>query len=74
MYSSSGSVFTVDHPENCAILNNFVAIALADGESFVMPSFLHITAVKGSRGTDRSLNGASVCLCERRYSGAIASD
>lgn len=47
IHSSSGSVFTVDHPENCAILNTFVAIALPDGESAVMLSFLHITGVKG---------------------------
>ena len=47
IHCSSGDVFRVEHPENAAIVGNFVVVALADGKSAIMISPLHIIGVSG---------------------------
>ena len=44
---SSGDVFPVEHPENAAIVNHTVVVALPDGENAIMLSALHIVGVSG---------------------------
>ena len=44
---SSGDVFRVEHPENAAILNHTVVVALPDGENAIMLNVLHIVGVSG---------------------------
>jgi hypothetical protein len=47
IHTSGGEVFCVKHPENAAVLNLGVAVAMPDGENMAMVSALHIVAVIG---------------------------
>ena len=47
--TSAGEVFTVEHPENCAIVAHTAVVALPDGENAIMLSALHITGVAGAQ-------------------------
>jgi len=42
-------VFSVKHPENCAIVAHTVVVALPDGENAIMLSPLHISGVAGAQ-------------------------
>ena len=44
---SNGDVFRVEHPENAAIVNHTVTVALPDGENAIMLSSLYIVGVAG---------------------------
>ena len=44
---SSGDIFRVEHPENAAVVNHFVTVAMPDGENAIMLSALHIVGVLG---------------------------
>ena len=48
IHTSSGEIFRVGHPENAAVLNHWVAVAMPDGENMAMVSALHIVAVVGA--------------------------
>jgi len=50
IHCSSGEVFQVEHPENAAVVGNFVVVALSDGKKAIMISPLHITSVSGIQG------------------------
>jgi hypothetical protein len=49
IHTSAGEVFTVEHPENCAIVAHTAVVALPDGENAIMLSALHITGVAGAQ-------------------------
>ena len=44
---SNGDVFRVAHPENAAVVQHQVMVALPDGENAIMISALHIVGVSG---------------------------
>ena len=48
IHTSGGEVFRVAHPENAAVLNHWVTVALPDGENAAMISALHIVSVVGA--------------------------
>ncbi|HYR57397.1 MAG TPA: hypothetical protein VEO95_02160 [Chthoniobacteraceae bacterium] len=48
IHTSSGEIFRVAHPENAAVLNHWVSVAMPDGENAAMVSALHIVAVVGA--------------------------
>jgi hypothetical protein len=50
IHCSSGEVFQVEHPENAAVVGNFVVVALSGGKKAIMISPLHITGVSGIQG------------------------
>ena len=47
IHTSGGEVFRVAHPENAAVLNHWVTVAMPDGENAAMISALHIVSVVG---------------------------
>ena len=47
--TSAGEVFTVDHPENCAIVAHTAVVALPNGEYAIAINALHITGVAGAQ-------------------------
>lgn len=49
IHTSAGEIFSVDHPENCAIVAHTVVVALPDGENAIMLHPLHITGVAGAQ-------------------------
>ena len=49
IHTSVGEVFSVKHPENCAIVAHTVVVALPDGENAIMLSPLHINGVAGAQ-------------------------
>jgi hypothetical protein len=49
IHTSAGEVFSVEHPENCAIVAHTVVVALPDGENAIMLSPLHISGVAGAQ-------------------------
>jgi hypothetical protein len=49
--TSAGEVFSVEHPENCAIVAHTVVVAMPDGENAIMLTSLHISGVAGAEPT-----------------------
>ena len=49
IHTSAGEVFSVEHPENCAIVGHTVVVALPDGKNAIMLSPLHISGVAGAQ-------------------------
>lgn len=47
IHCTNGDIFRIEHPENAAVLNHQVAVALPDGESVTTLSALHIVRVTG---------------------------
>jgi hypothetical protein len=48
IHTSSGEIFRIAHPENAAVLNHWVSVAMPDGENAAMISALHIVAIIGA--------------------------
>jgi hypothetical protein len=42
---SNGEIYHVGHPENAAVVGNFVIVEMPDGENAIMLSPLHIVGV-----------------------------
>ncbi len=51
IHTSAGEVFSVEHPENCAIVAHTVVVAMPDGENAIMLTPLHISGVAGAEPT-----------------------
>lgn len=49
IHTSAGEVFSVEHPENCAVVAHSVLVALPDGENAIAINALHITGVAGAQ-------------------------
>jgi hypothetical protein len=49
IHTSAGEVFSVEHPENCAIVAHTVVVALPNGENAIMLTRLHISGVVGAQ-------------------------
>ncbi len=47
IHTSGGEILRVVHPENAAVLNHWVTVAMPDGENAAMISALHIVSVLG---------------------------
>jgi len=47
IHTSGGEILRVAHPENAAVLNHWVSVAMPDGENAAMISALHIVSVVG---------------------------
>jgi hypothetical protein len=45
IHASAGEVFSVEHPENCAIVGHTVVVLLPDGENAIMLNPLHINGM-----------------------------
>src|SRR5437763_17124208 len=41
IHTSGGEIFRIAHPENAAVLNHWVSVAMPDGENAAMTSALH---------------------------------
>lgn len=50
IHTSSGEIFRVEHPENAAVVKNWVMVA-TEGDNALMLSPLHIVAVEGLNAT-----------------------
>ncbi len=48
IHTSSGEVFRVLHPENAAVVNHWVTVAMPDTDDVAMVNVLHIVAVVGA--------------------------
>lgn len=47
IHTCGGEIFRLTHPENAAVLNHWVSVAMPDGENAAMISALQIVSVVG---------------------------
>ena len=52
IHTSGGEIFRILHPENAAVLNQWVTVAMPDGENAAMISALHVVSVIGSENIE----------------------